>query len=57
MYFFFAEDEYRTVTAIGYDEVVLDQLMERIVRDEYRVQTIVTEVTTSYLFTHRRVNK
>ena len=41
----------------GYDEVVLDQLMERIVRDEYRVQTIVTEVTTSYLFTHRRVNK
>ena len=41
----------------GYDEVVLDQLMERIARDEYRVQTIVTEVTTSYLFTHRRVNK
>ena len=41
----------------GYDEVVIDQLMTRIARDDYRVRTIVTEVTTSYLFTHRRVKK
>ncbi|MBC8326285.1 MAG: DUF1592 domain-containing protein [Verrucomicrobia subdivision 3 bacterium] len=41
----------------GYDEVILDQLMDRIARDEYRVQTIVTEIATSYLFTHRRVKQ
>ena len=41
----------------GYDEVILDQLMDRIARDEYRVQTVVTEIATSYLFTHRRVKQ
>lgn len=39
----------------GYDEIVIDRLMERIAADDYRVRTIVTEVVTSYLFTHRRV--
>ena len=39
----------------GYDEVVIDQLMVKIAEDDYRVRTIITEVTTSYLFTHRRV--
>ncbi len=39
----------------GYDEVVIDQLMKRIAREDYRVQTILTEVITSYLFTHRTV--
>lgn len=39
----------------GYDEIVIDQLMDRIAKDGYRVQTIVEEVITSYLFTHRRV--
>ena len=39
----------------GYDEVVVDQLMDRIAEDNYRVRTIITEVITSYLFTHRRV--
>lgn len=39
----------------GYDEIVLDQLMAKIAKDDYRVQTIITEVITSYLFTHRRV--
>jgi hypothetical protein len=39
----------------GYDEIVIDGLMERIAEDGYRVRTIVTEVITSYLFTHRRV--
>jgi hypothetical protein len=41
----------------GYDEVILDQLMDRIAHDEYRVQTVVTEIATSYLFTHRRVKQ
>ncbi len=39
----------------GYDEVVIDQLMDRIAEDDYRVRTILTEVIASYLFTHRRV--
>jgi hypothetical protein len=39
----------------GYDEVVVDQLMVKIARDNYRVRTMITEVITSYLFTHRRV--
>lgn len=39
----------------GYDEIVIDRLMARIAEDEYRVRTIITEVITSYLFTHRRV--
>ena len=41
----------------GYDEIVIDRLMARIAYDEYRVKTIVTEVITSYLFTHRRVER
>ena len=39
----------------GYDDVVIDQLMVRIARDNYRMRTIITEVITSYLFTHRRI--
>ncbi|MDG1897825.1 MAG: DUF1592 domain-containing protein [Fuerstiella sp.] len=39
----------------GYDEVVIDQLMGRIAEDNYRVRTMITEVITSYLFTHRRI--
>lgn len=39
----------------GYDEVIVDQLMEKIAEDDYRVRTIISEVITSYLFTHRRV--
>ena len=41
----------------GYDEVVIDQLMTRIAADKYRARTIITEVITSYLFTHRRVER
>lgn len=41
----------------GYDEVVIDQLMARIAGDKYRVRTIITEVVTSYLFTHRKVEE
>ena len=39
----------------GYDDVVIDQLMVKIARDNYRMRTIITEVITSYLFTHRRI--
>jgi mono/diheme cytochrome c family protein len=39
----------------GYDEVVIDQLMVKIAEDRYRVRTIITEVITSYLFTHRKI--
>jgi hypothetical protein len=39
----------------GYDELVIDQLMVKIAQHEYRVRTMITEVITSYLFTHRKV--
>jgi hypothetical protein len=39
----------------GYDEVVIDQLMVKIAEDNYRVRTMITEIITSYLFTHRRI--
>jgi hypothetical protein len=39
----------------GYDQIVLDQLMEAIGRDGYRMQTLITEIVTSYPFTHRRI--
>ena len=39
----------------GYDEVVIDQLMAKIAQKNYQVRTIITEVISSYLFTHRKV--
>jgi hypothetical protein len=39
----------------GYDEIVVDRMMETIARDGYRMQTLVTEIVTSYPFTHRRI--
>ncbi len=39
----------------GYDEVVIDRLMATIAEDGYRFRTLITEVITSDLFTHRRV--
>ena len=41
----------------GYDEVVIDRLMARIAKDNYRMRTIITEVIASYLFTHRAVEE
>ena len=38
----------------GYDEIVVDDLMQEIAQDGYRMQTLVTAVVTSYPFTHRR---
>ena len=39
----------------GYDEIVIDQLMTKLAEDDYRMRTMITEVITSYLFTHRKV--
>jgi cytochrome c553 len=41
----------------GYDEIVVDHLMETITRDGYRMQTLVTEIVTSYPFMNRRVQE
>ena len=39
----------------GYDDIIIDRLMIRIAKDNYRVRTIIMEVITSYLFTHQRI--
>jgi hypothetical protein len=39
----------------GYDEIVVDGLMKDIAADEYRMQTVVCAIVTSYPFTHRRI--
>ena len=41
----------------GYDEIVVDGLMEEIANDDYRMQTLVISVVTSYPFTHRRIEE
>ncbi|MCM8533156.1 MAG: DUF1592 domain-containing protein [Lentisphaeraceae bacterium] len=41
----------------GYDEIIIDQLMGKISKDKYRLKTIILEVVTSYLFTHRRIKE
>ena len=40
----------------GYDEVVVDQLADAVAKDDYRMQTLVVGVVTSYPFTHRLLN-
>ncbi|MDO8539766.1 MAG: DUF1592 domain-containing protein [Opitutaceae bacterium] len=39
----------------GYDEIVVDRLMDTIARDGYRMQTLIAEIVTSYPFTQRRI--
>ena len=39
----------------GYDEIVVDGLMHTIAEDDYRMQTLISEIVTSYPFTHRRI--
>lgn len=39
----------------GYDEIVVDGIAENLARDGYRMQTLITEVVTSYPFLNRRV--
>jgi len=39
----------------GYDQMIADQLTETLMRDGYRMQTLITEIVTSYPFLNRRV--
>jgi len=39
----------------GYDEIVMDRLAQTVANDGYRMQTLVTQIVTSYPFMHRRV--
>ena len=41
----------------GYDEIVVDRLAEAVAKDGYRMQTLITQVVSSYPFTHRRVGE
>jgi hypothetical protein len=40
----------------GYDEIVVDRLMETLAQDGYRLQSVITAIVTSYPFTQRRVH-
>jgi mono/diheme cytochrome c family protein len=39
----------------GYDEIVVDRLMETIAKDGFRMQSLITAIVTSYPFTQRRI--
>ena len=39
----------------GYDEIVVDRIVEPTARDGYRMQTLITEIVTSYPFLNRRI--
>lgn len=39
----------------GYDEIVVDVLMKDLAADDYRMQTLISAIVTSYPFTHRRI--
>lgn len=39
----------------GYDRIVVDQMMKTIANDGYKMQTLITEIVTSYPFTNRRI--
>ena len=39
----------------GYDEIVVDRLVETIAKDGYRMQSLITAIVTSYPFTQRRI--
>jgi hypothetical protein len=41
----------------GYDEIVVDHLVETIASDGYRMQSLITGIVTSYPFTHRRIQE
>jgi hypothetical protein len=41
----------------GYDELVVDRMMKTIAQDGYKMQTLITEIVTSYPFLNRRVTE
>jgi hypothetical protein len=41
----------------GYDQVVVDHLLETAAPEGYRMQTLIAEIVTSYPFTNRRIQE
>ena len=41
----------------GYDEIVVDHLMQTIARDGYRMRTLISGIVTSYPFLNHRIQK
>jgi hypothetical protein len=41
----------------GYDEIVVDRLMETIAKDGYRMQTLIYEIVSSYPFLNRSIQQ
>lgn len=41
----------------GYDEIVVDDMMEALAGDGYRMRALINGVITSYPFTHRRIEE
>ena len=41
----------------GYDEIVVDRLMETIAKDGYGMQTLISEVVSSYPFVNHRIQE
>ncbi|MEO8351320.1 MAG: DUF1592 domain-containing protein [Chthoniobacteraceae bacterium] len=41
----------------GYDEIVVDHLMDTIAKDGYRMQTLISEVVSSYPFLNHRIQE
>ena len=39
----------------GYDHIIVDQMMKTIANDGHKMQTLITEIVTSYPFLNRRV--
>ena len=39
----------------GYDEIVVDRLMETIAKDGFRMQTLIAEIVASYPFMNRSI--
>lgn len=42
-------------TLEGYDAIVVDQIMQQVTEADYKLHAIVTQIATSYPFTHRRI--
>ena len=41
----------------GYDEIVVDRLMDTIAKDGYRMQTLISAIVTSYPFVNQRIQE
>lgn len=41
----------------GYDHIIVDQMMKTIAREGHKMQTLITEIVTSYPFLNRRVQE